>query len=254
MVNKRGQITVFIVIGIIILALFFLFSFLSRSKQEKLDIEFKEIYNLQFEKQSINDFVESCIKQTTIYGSYLLGSQGGYIYQNDKTLYAADSETAYHYYKGKPIIPIKEKMEDEISFFIKTTINFCLDNLNSLGNEVIFGELNVSTVINDEDIRIDLNYPVTVTKEDKQIKIERFNVNIPCRLGHIVDIGENLVEEQSTNKEFIDFDYLTSIDLKITLLPYDEETIVYSILDEKYIINEAPFVYSFAYTIYTSFI
>jgi len=241
--KNKAQITLYMILGFVILIASVFIIYLKQTEPEVIETAFE----IPFEKQPIKTFVEECTKQVATLGIYLLGSQGGYIYPKGETLYTEEAQIAYNYYNQENLTPTKKDVEDEISFFIENSLNICLDDFKALKSEVEVGELNAVTKVNEENIAINLDYPITLLKDDSKISMNRFSTIIPVRLGYILDLIKNLIQKQANNDSFIEFGQLTPQDIRISILPYDGETIIYSILDDKLAIKEAPFVYRFAY-------
>ena len=71
MINKRGQITIFIILGIVIVISVGLFLTINK-------IEFKPVtYDTK-----VKDYVTNCLKQVSDEGIYLIGKQGGVLYDD----------------------------------------------------------------------------------------------------------------------------------------------------------------------------
>ena len=78
MKNDRGAITLFIIIGLVIILSFFLILFLNNLIIETEFGDSSEISQLQSEITQMKHFVESCIEETGKDAVYLTGLQGGY--------------------------------------------------------------------------------------------------------------------------------------------------------------------------------
>lgn len=82
--NKRGQVTIFIIVGLIILiSSLVVININSKSKQLDVDMEFKESITSRpnFAKPVAN-YIEVCMQSTAKEAFILLGERGGYIYNN----------------------------------------------------------------------------------------------------------------------------------------------------------------------------
>src|SRR5512136_1318664 len=78
--TKKGQITVFIIIGILLLAAIGIYIYVS-GQQAKAPIEAAQVQvaEVATEVQPIQDFVTQCLYLTTKQGLEMLGARGGYI-------------------------------------------------------------------------------------------------------------------------------------------------------------------------------
>ncbi len=77
-VSKRGQITIFIIIGIVLLLTVALFLFISNISVKRLPTKVA-VEEIPTELDPVRAYVQDCLKETLIDGFKLLGIQGGYI-------------------------------------------------------------------------------------------------------------------------------------------------------------------------------
>jgi len=93
--SRKGQVTIFIIIGIIILFAFAGILYLTRtttSEQVKGQEEVL-IATVPQEFQSIQTYTENCINEIATQGLIILGQQGGYIYPEVEGTYSAADPT-----------------------------------------------------------------------------------------------------------------------------------------------------------------
>jgi len=78
---KKSQVTVFIILGVVILVIFLGIIYLVFSdKKETLEGEVSRTQGIPTDVEPIISFAENCFEQIAKEGLFLLGSQGGYIY------------------------------------------------------------------------------------------------------------------------------------------------------------------------------
>ena len=79
--NKKSQVTLFIILGIVILSIFSLIFYLvNYTSKEKFGEKSEEAGKTSAELKPIEEYIKSCLKETAEQGLLLLGKQGGYIY------------------------------------------------------------------------------------------------------------------------------------------------------------------------------
>jgi len=77
--EKRGQITLFIVIGILILLMTILLLFLSTTTtKETITAEKEKIYEQIPEAGQVKELIDSCLEKSTKRGLLEISSKGGY--------------------------------------------------------------------------------------------------------------------------------------------------------------------------------
>jgi len=236
--NKRGQVTIFIIIAILIIAFVAIYFTFLNNQKEKLDtVDADSVYN----------FVQSCFEYTSEEVVYYTGLGGGYYYPiSDLTIGAG---TPAYLVEGKNYMPSKEQIEEEISSYISRRLPFCVRNFENFPEYSISDrEINVSTYIRNNSIDITMDYPIYVSKGEATEEIRDFNTEVSVRLGLIY----NLVKD-AINSETEDGIYLSGIwkgleenNLYLDMFDYDNKTIVFVWRDEQSEINNKKFEYIYA--------
>src|SRR3989338_4190797 len=80
--SKRGQITIFILVGVIILFAIAAVLYITKtSATEQFTAESEPVIaTVPQEFQPLNSYTEKCLEDTAVQGLRILGQQGGYIY------------------------------------------------------------------------------------------------------------------------------------------------------------------------------
>ncbi len=235
--NKRGQVTIFIIIAIILIAsvvLFFTF-------REKLGIFTSQ------SNQPIYLFVESCVEDTGRDAIYYIIQNGGYMFSPELS---TSEGIPYYYYNGKNYMPTKTDIEEQISSYIEQTLSYCTEEFVGFPEfNITEREIKAKTTIKDEEIILDVEYPLSITKEDDTTLFKEFkNIRIPVRLGIIYNSVEKMIQDQLTY-ENICLSCISDIalenDLTVDMVGI-EEAIIFSVKDESSKIKDAPVEWVFA--------
>ena len=169
---KKGQITVFIILAILIVAIgtsFFVFK--DKIFKSSIPQEFQPVYN---------SYV-SCIEDKLNTGIKLLESQGGYIYLPDfspgseympfsSQLNFQGVNVPYWYYISgnnirKEQVPSISEMELQIEDFLEAKLSACDLREYSAGDfEIYEGSPNAKVSIKDSQVVLDLNQDLTIVK------------------------------------------------------------------------------------------
>lgn len=206
--QKKGQITLFIVIGLIILITFFIiFTFYLRLTDTQ-----SEPPTFETITTDVRYFVDRCIESTALDGAYLIGSQGGY-YEFDPPNYYftidpynLGTEYSFGYafeYQSSPqnILISIQKMEEEYENFMKKELIECIDDFSifSYLPHVTFDtkEPFADVTIEENKSFVKVDYPIIIKIEgtNSVSKIAEFNeVTIPVRLGHLRNITDKIID------------------------------------------------------------
>ncbi len=240
---KRGQLTIFIIIAILIIAVVGLFFVFRGGIQKEKPVS--------PESAPIKNSVQECLDDSLEDVVFRVGEGGGYYFP--PKISTPLLEVPYYIKDNKNLMPSKEQIQDEISKYVKRELFLCLGNfaLFSPEYEITKGEITSETIIELERVIVDVNYPLTIKKGDSKSKLENFNSETPVRLGIVYDaVAEFVNEELETNEEGICVSCLFDISkrngFKISYPNYDDKTYIFIIEDPISKINEDEFVYVFA--------
>jgi uncharacterized protein (UPF0333 family) len=179
MISKRGQITVFIVVGIIlVLAVGIVFGV--RSSTENIgDEQITPIFD-----SSVKNYVEACIETTAEKALKYVSLHGGYYELPLLTNFK--SNLPYYLYQGNDNSISKEELEKQISLYMDNELFFCIRNFNlfkKLGLDIEQKDVKTSSVINDDKVIFDVTFPITIKQDTLVKELVQFSTFIPSRIG-----------------------------------------------------------------------
>ncbi len=230
--RRKAQISIFMVLGVIVLLSLGLF-FVLRGSNEQADVEDdagRIVQELPSELLPIRPFVEQCLEKTAINGLVTLGQRGGYAYSDtltprnppttgDSVQFSSGSDLIIPYWfylesqnncEGRcdfstKQIPLRttsgvHSIEKQLSRYIEENIEFCFSDFNSL-KELGFSveeldSLQAGAVVAQRDVSVNLNYPLKISKDGSTIEVDRFTSRIDLDLQSIYDMAHRLTELQ----------------------------------------------------------
>ncbi|MAG47703.1 hypothetical protein CL617_03785 [archaeon] len=211
--KKRGQVTIFIILGIIIVAIIGVAYFLIN--QSAKDIRQDAKYD-DSKLQPLKDYVESCIKFHGTEVINLLGRQGGSVdpglyqyYFDSKVSYLCHTDSFTACFNRKP--NLIGHMENEIKSYLENNLRFCIDfqQVKEFGYNIdASDELTVSVSIGDANTIVNLDYPITIKKENTIIKENRFSETFNVPLGRLAEVALDGVEEEINVGDFFTMPYM----------------------------------------------
>ena len=240
--QKHSQITIFIIVAILLIAVIFLIFYLRGGFGGKDVIDVRIV--------PINNFVLDCLEETSNNAIKDVGEKGGYAFITDDV----DSvEQIPHYLAGeRKLMPSIETIESEISFIVMNELSYCILNFKDFDNEYedIRHELkNVETSILDDVVRIKLDYPIRVKIDESSSEISDFSFDIKIRLDDYYDAAEKIIVEQQEHIGSIClsciYDLGEEYDVNIDMYDYGNST-VFTIIDDEYKINDEAYEWGFA--------
>jgi hypothetical protein len=200
--NKKGQVTIFVIIGVIlILVVTFL---LSNSKLELFESKETKLIN------QVSDIVDSCIKINSEQGLFILGMQGGFI-ELDRTQLAVPRSYIDLGFKipSWEILPNRvptiSSMEQELNEYVINNAGTCissnLEALNDIFDFEDFKTLQINSKINQNNVVVESNFPITFSEKNSEevVSIESYFLKIDNNnLGDLYNLG---IEIYSTEQQ-----------------------------------------------------
>lgn len=206
---KRGQVTIFIILGIIILAAVILFFYV------KSNVYFGPATQgrLQQELPVIKEHIEECLKESTEPYLRKIGKQGGFLDPNEDTYkyYFGDkiSYLCYNIHNDKRCINrmlLKSQIEDQLEQEIKKELLGCIDieSFKKSGYEIEYpSTLNTPDLaIGQDSVVIFLNFPITIRKDQTEVKEFLFKTKINYPLGRLFNSVQDIITAESILGDF----------------------------------------------------
>jgi hypothetical protein len=199
--NKRGQVTIFIIVAIVIVsgvALFFLLrSGLVPGSGGKAD-------------ENSNSFLESCIEDKLRKTIELISLQGGYVENPHHVYFKFEDEStpqkiSYLCYTQENSVPcinqepmLISHLEDEIKNDISGEVNNCfrrlVENLEGKGYSVNDNYKGFEVDLMEGRVNINLDdSEITLTKSGETTTQENFEVSLPSKIYDLAYVAQDLV-------------------------------------------------------------
>ncbi len=229
--NKRGQVTIFIIVAIIVVALAVLFYMIS----PRLGID------LTPAAKNPQEFIKTCIEEDIEESVERLSLQGGsvesgnyFLYENNKIEYLCYTN---EYYKTcvvqQPLL--KQHIESEIKNSIQDQVDACFSSLKDsyekkgYGVDLKSGETKVELL--PKRIISTFSYEVILTKAETE-KYEQFSVILNNNLFELTSIANSIIEWETTYGDAETTVYMNYYhDLKVEKKKQQDGTTIYILTD-----------------------
>lgn len=227
--SKRGQITIFIILGIVILLSSALFFYAKNS-------ELGAFKPYQGRAGPVEEFVDRCLSEISIQAINLASAQGGFVeiplqyidpshHLNEFPGVPRDisSIVPYWYFNGERKNPTESEMKSHLRKYIEDNLDFCLNNFNAFEAEYNIEEKSIKRVdiiLNNDDTTIKLDYIIDITPKGSNETTSRdsFIINVDVPLLRLYNLAV-AISIATSEKEF--FEILT-MDIA-ALMPTDGE-------------------------------
>ena len=205
--NKRGQLTIFIIIAVIFIgAIILFFVFKEKIIIEEIPPALAPVYT---------SFL-ACLEEDVSTGIDFLGFQAGYIDVPEfepGSLYMPFSNQLdflgnpipyWYYVSGNNIqkeqIPSKQEMEEQLAKFVEDKINLCrFDSYYDEGFEIMMGEPEATVSIEEENVKVSLNMNFEISKEEESAVVSNHDVIVNSKFGKLYGAAREIYNyEQQT--------------------------------------------------------
>ena len=251
--SRKGSVTIFIIAAIEIMLVFFLLFYIKiHTVTYNIEKTSSEQQKIILFSESLKSYMQDCMDKSANEGFYMLGRQGGYIFQPFYLILPYEfleldtGIIAYSYYNGDNILVTREDMEYQISSYMDIALSNCVDEYSLVDFSIEKGTPETKTAIYDNKVSINSNFPLSIKGKYSMINLETFSNIYNVRLGYIHDVALHVVNDEVNNPDWIDITYLLEQSFNTTILPYDEEDIIYEFDDNNSLIDREPFVFLFA--------
>ncbi|MBI2652278.1 hypothetical protein HYX00_02325 [Candidatus Woesearchaeota archaeon] len=230
--HKKGQITIFLIVGLVIVIGVAVFFYSTQKVQKPLEPELKIIQEqVPLEFEPIKKYANDCAYSAGVESLRIIGKQGGYISFADKTLnnepftitqnptesdavsFTKDSDlkTAYWWHlksannckgdckfasKRPDLRQTDNSIEKQLERYIDLKFKECLNNFEPFleeGFKVIeAGKIKTDVTIGSDDILVLIEYPLSIESQGTNTKLSQFLVRIPINLDKIYDLATKI--------------------------------------------------------------
>lgn len=230
---KKGQVTLFILIGLVILiGLGLIMSNNPKEKPETIDFDIFDTY------------LETCVTVITkdIIGVY--GASAGQVYLTDNFINISGYEIPYLFdVSVKKLLNPTSILEQGINDLVKRTCDYTV--FEDQGFIIESENISLNLMMNKNEIVANIDYPVKITKSKQTKEIKNFIVKIPVRLDYIIKSVNNITTSFADDPRNYDISYLESFDFETDIYDISSNDTIFIITDNKSNIDGMPYQFIF---------
>jgi hypothetical protein len=232
--HKRGQLTIIIIVGILIVLVVAGIILIQRKVSlEPLSQKIPETSQIAFEVQPVRDFVQTCVLQVGKQGLRDLGDHGGYINptlrtnlfeptEGDGVTFAPQSDLVIPYWfhmasdndcEGNCVFsserPVLDEQQGQVSVqgqlnqYVTDNLPNCLQNFNALQDDYSIspdGPISVRTTIAERSVHFFVEYPLTVRRGDAAFEINDYLATADVNLREIFTLATDLANIEAETR------------------------------------------------------
>lgn len=203
---KRGQVTIFIILAIVIAGAIGAYFMLRENHGQSVPQDLKPAY----------DYYVSCLKSTTQDGIALLGQQGGHIkipiFEPGSAYMPFSSQLDF---LGQPVpywmyvsgnnllkedVPTKQDMEKELSTYVSDRVKDCdFSDFEAQGYLIYVDDGSAKVKINDLSVDVSVSNKVTIFKGEESAVVQSHDFSIKSKLGKFYDMALKVYNYEKSN-------------------------------------------------------
>ncbi len=219
--NKKGQLTLFIIIGLLLLIGISIYVYLtSRAVTAPVEAERIRIAEVPAEMQPLRDFIQDCLKITAKDGLTRLGQRGGHISpQHPHNTYeptagralqlAPESQVIVPYWwhmnakntcKGDCTFaterPALEQIKAQLDAHITRELPKCLNGFRQFSEQNFAitptGAMKPETRLTGENVIVTLTYPLEARRAGETFKLDAFATELPVAFQRLYNLATKI--------------------------------------------------------------
>ncbi len=244
--HQRGQVTVFIVVGIVLLFIFgALYWLISSSTQ--LSTEREEASKTVFQTQPVQQMIENCLQKSTEKAILELALQGGYSFLPEHSTTEYVMNAPYYLFDGETRTLSGVEVQRNLEELIILHLSSCFTFDAFPGMSVTAETPRLAARIGEAAVISELEMDTVIQIGGQEAELHRFSARVPVRLRLLLATAGEILggyEEHDaicmTCMGILAFQH----DLDISAISGDEGTLI-AITDEQNFVNGEPVLWRF---------
>jgi hypothetical protein len=238
--QTKGQVTVYIILGIFILVLIgSVITILVSTQVEQIEVEKEKVQQELVEAGQIKLFIESCLEKSTKEGLKEIGLKGGYFDIPPAINY---EENSYWFIDQINVQPTLKEIKGRLQKFIEKDMDQCL-NYSTFGEQGFVIEASIlNSLITFERINTNsfIDYSVKVSKGAYEKEFSQFSIELQVPFRQMFETASEIINLQMETdfKKFHPLEKLNTSVIEVNYFKSEENILTYTIKEKEIRENE----------------
>ncbi len=244
----KSQTTIFIIIAALIIfgiTIFFIF----RNYSQKEELDYIKKYGEKPSIDSIQDFILDCHKETSKKALEIIGIQGGYYNKPEYYFNMSWAFIPYYYYEGDLLMPSKEAIEKELSYYIDDKIISCITRIKFPSFRIGYKQPSTKTTIKETAVVFSTNQKFEIEHENSVVNFElgKYPLTLNSSLNEIVEISDYITNSHKENPDLMCINCIAELakekNIYVDFISIDEDTTLVMLIENRTM--ETPYIFEF---------
>ncbi|MBT3297390.1 hypothetical protein HN385_00540 [archaeon] len=203
MLKNKGQVTVFMILGIVILLAVGLVLYLGTINM---------VSDLTINQNSLNSYVSHCLSSSSVEAINYVFLHGGNYENNSKHL--GEMNLPYVYYENEILLNNLNMIEEQVSLGIEDYFIECIDDFspyNESIENIEYSEPLVNVEFRSQETLIELYFPIKISQGLSVEEIKDFSLELPLDFVSKYEIIELIVEEYYSDPTNLNLGYYSNL-------------------------------------------
>jgi hypothetical protein len=202
---KRSQVTVFIIIAVVLVAVGGVALFATKDANRPDDSRFFAQANAKPELLNVRSAILSCRDNVVKDSLVSIGVQGGYSDKPANVLDLGWTFIPYYYMEGKYAFPQKSFVEKELGKEIDKSFTKCINDLSFEGFTIDKKVSRTKAAIKLKEVEVKIDMPISIKKEESVFALEMKDAPVVFNssLADIIDVAGYIVESHKNDSKML---------------------------------------------------
>ena len=213
---KRGQATIFIILGLVIVILIGIALYLSSDvlqTENRFDIAEQEI--LAEEVEEYYEAISDCLPEATNIALLEIGQQGGYYDVPEPYFDTGFNKVPYLFYEGERVSEITvetfgEELIKELEFEMDYCVALYVENYSNI--EVDYDNYEGTCRVNENSLEVEVILPVKINLDEQIYDFEYYSYDLEIDIYEIFEIKNQILEIQEELGNYLPLSELIEIE------------------------------------------
>lgn len=181
---KRGQITLFVILGLIIVSVIILGIVFRTEVMDAISrIELMKTEEMERVEADLSLYASNCLKRITMESIQQLFFEGGYYENAPYFVNFHTYKVPFYLYLEDESVPTREEFAVNLAKSIESRINNCME---VYPGEISLDEPSIEVILSNQ-VRVEASHRMTLVFNESRVRLNRYFVDVDFDFNHVYD-------------------------------------------------------------------